>query len=180
LSDTPHIYRIADLPTRKPTHFSIAPDAAARKALASDLDVPEVRKLRFEGSIAPTGGTDWVLTGQLGATVVQSCVITLAPVTTRIEEQVNRTYVAHLPEPEAAEVEMPEDDSVEPIPAVIDLNAVMAEALSLAIPAFPRADGAELGAAVYAADGVAPLTDEAAKPFAGLQALKDQMGKDKG
>jgi uncharacterized metal-binding protein YceD (DUF177 family) len=52
---------------------------------------------------------------------------------------------------------------------------VLTEALSLALPDFPRADGAELGSQVYAADGVAPMTDEDAKPFAGLASLKAKL-----
>lgn len=172
---SPHRLRFADLATRKPTTFEITVDAAGRSALAASLDVDEIRKVRFTGEVAPQGGRDWHLRGTLGATVVQPCVVTLDPVVTRIDEEVSRTYVAEFEEPEAAEVEMPEDDTVEPIPQVLDLEAVMAEALSLAIPAFPRAEGVELGQTVYTEDGVAPMTDEDAKPFAGLSALKAQL-----
>ncbi len=172
---TPHRFRIADLATRKPTRFSIQPDAATRTALATELDILEIRKLRLDGEIVPAGDRDWVLNADLGATVVQPCVVTLNPVVTRLDEPVSRTYVADFIEPEAAEVEMPEDDTIDPIPAVLDLEAVMAEALSLALPAFPRATGVELGDAVYTQDGVAPMTDEDAKPFAGLGALKAKL-----
>jgi hypothetical protein len=44
-----------------------------------------VRKLRFIGTLEPEGAQDWRLTADLGATVVQPCVVTLAPVTTRLE-----------------------------------------------------------------------------------------------
>ncbi len=69
---------------------------------------------------------------------------------------------------------MPEDDSVEALPAVLDLGAVMAEALALAIPPWPRAEDAEHGASVHAAPGTAPMTDEDARPLAGLGRLLDQ------
>ena len=69
--------------------------------------------------------------GGLGATVTQACVVTLAPVITRIEETVTRRYLADMPEPEGEEVEMPEDDSAEPLPVIIDPGAVMIEALAL-------------------------------------------------
>jgi uncharacterized metal-binding protein YceD (DUF177 family) len=173
----PHRLRIADLASRKPTAFSLMPDAAARAALAKDLGIVEIRKLRLDGEIAPQGGRDWALQATLGATVVQDCVITLEPVVTRLDEDVRRTYVQAFEEPDAAEIEMPEDETVEPIPAVLDLQALMAEALSLALPAFPRAAGVELGDAVYTEDGVSPMTDEDAKPFAGLGALKAQLEK---
>ena len=82
--------------------------------------------------------------------------------------------------PEGAEVEMPEDDSIEPLPATLDLGAVMIEALSLALPTFPRAAGAELGQVLATRAGIAPMTDEDAKPFAGLGALRDKLAKDGG
>jgi len=169
--------RIADLATRKPTRFKLLPDAAARDALASVLNISEIRKLRLEGQIAPQGGKDWHLTAELGATVVQPCVITLAPVVTRIDESLTRSFVANFEVPDSGEIEMPEDDSVEPIPEVLDLDALLAEALSLALPGFPRAEGAELGQALYAQDGATPMTDDDAKPFAGLGALRDQLAQ---
>jgi len=173
-------FRMADLATRKATTFNVMPERDALAALATELGIIEIRKLRLEGEIAPQGGRDWKLNATLGATVVQECVVTLEPVVTRIDEPLSRTYVADFEEIEAAEAEMPEDDTVEPIPGVLDLEAVLAEALALALPPFPRAAGAELGQAVYAEDGATPMTDEDAKPFASLGALKAALeDKDK-
>ena len=52
------------------------------------------------------------------------------------------------------------------------------EALSLALPLYPRAPGAELGAQVFAPPGAEPLTDDVIKPFAGLAGLARSMKKD--
>jgi uncharacterized metal-binding protein YceD (DUF177 family) len=169
--------RLADLSGRATRDFLLEPDANARAAIAAELGIIGIRKLRFAGTISPDGKRDWHLAGDLGASVVQECVITLDPVTTRIDEKVIRRYLADLEEVTAAEVEMPEDDTAEPLPDVIDLYAIAVEALSLALPPFPRADGAELGQIVHAGKGVTPLTDEAARPFAGLQSLRDKLGK---
>lgn len=169
--------RLADLTTRKATEFSLMPTADERQAVAEELGISGVKKLRFVGAITPIGRTDWTLTAALGATVVQPCVVTLDPVTTRIDEDVTRSYVADLPEPDAAEVEMPEDDTVEPVPVTLDLAQVMIEALSLALPAYPRAADADLGQAVFAEPGVAPLRDEDTKPFAGLAGLRESLEK---
>ncbi len=174
---TPTQLRMADLATRKPTHFQLEPDAAARADLARALGIVEIRKLRFVGEIAPMGRRDWQLKADLGATVVQDCVVTLDPVVTRIDETTARTYSATYEAPEAGEIEMPEDDSVDPVPDVLDLTAVMAEALSLALPSFPRSENAELGSAQFSAEDVTPMTDDDAKPFAGLGALRDQLKK---
>lgn len=165
--------RLADLPNRQPTAFVIEPDADERAALAAELGLSALRKLRFAGEMRPRGKRDWDLDGRLGATVVQPCVVTLDPVTTRIEEEVARRFRADMPEPPAgAEIEMPEDDSLEPLPETVDLGRVMAEALALAIPPYPRAGDSALGAAVFTEPGQAPMSDAEARPFAGLAALR--------
>jgi uncharacterized metal-binding protein YceD (DUF177 family) len=171
--------RVADLSQNAPTPFEIRPESAALTALAEELGLNALRKLRFAGEIRASGKRDWVLDGVLGATVVQDCVVTLEPVTTRIDQKVRRQYLAAYETPEGDEVEMPEDDGSEPLGSHIDPFEVMIEALSLAIPAYPRKDGQELGEAVFTAPGIAPMRDEDTKPFAALSALKDQL-KDKG
>lgn len=148
------------------------------RRIAADLDLTALRKARLKGTLAPFGQNDWEFKGEIGATVVQPCVVTLAPVTTRLDEPVLRRFLAELPEmagSEEEEIEMPEDDSVDALGHEISLLDIFSEALSLALPAYPRAEGADLGEAVFAADGVTPLRDEDAKPFAGLAALKAKM-----
>ncbi len=170
--------RLSELPVTRPTAFAVEPDAEDRAEIARRLDITAIRKLRFEGELHPEGKRDWRLVGHLGATVVQPCVVTLDPVTTRIDEEVRRAYLAHPPEPEGGdEVEMPEDDTAEALPETLDLWGVMEEALALALPAFPRAEGAALGEAVFAEPGKAAMTDDDAKPFAGLKSLRDKLEK---
>ncbi len=159
---------------RRPQAVALAPDADARAALADRLGISAIRKLRLEGTLEPEGRRDWRLEAVLGATVVQPCVATLAPVSTRIDETVVRRYLAEMPDPPAGdEVEMPADDTDEPLPAVLDLGAVMAEALALALPAYPRAPGVTTGDALAGPPGARPLTDEEARPLAGLRRLLD-------
>ncbi len=174
-----HMLRIADLPGRKATPFTLTPGAEVLRAIAKELGLLGLRKLRFAGELVPIGKQDWRLRAQLGATVTQPCIVTLAPVTTRIEEEVSRSYVADMPDFAAgSEVEMPEDDSVEPLTATLDLGALMIEALALALPLYPRAKGAQLGSAVFTEPGAEPMSDEEARPFAGLKGLRDKLGKD--
>ncbi|WP_121063642.1 YceD family protein [Chachezhania antarctica] len=170
--------RVADLPQRKATSFALKPDAAECAALASELGLDGLSKLRFTGQVAPNGSRDWQLDGELGATVVQPCVVTLEPVTTRIDIEVTRLYSADFVEPDAEEVELTEDETLEPLREVIDPAVVMAEALALALPLYPRKDGASLGEAVFAAPGVDPLRDTDLKPFAGLKDLRDKLSGD--
>lgn len=167
--------RVARLSRSAPTAFDIRPDAEARAALAALLGLTRLPKLRFAGRVAPLDGGGWALAGDLGATVVQPCGITLEPVTTRIDEAVLRRFLPDLPEPEGSEEEVPEDVDTEPLGATIDPAAVMAEALALALPAFPRAPEATLGEAVFAAPGVAPLRDADTRPLGALAALRDRL-----
>ncbi|KGM48718.1 YceD family protein [Pseudooceanicola atlanticus] len=179
-------FRVADLPDRRETRFEVVPTADQRAKIAERLKILDIRKLRFAGSLRPEGSRGWVLEADLGATVVQSCVVTLDPVTTRVEETALRRYT---PDIEAAEAEaraqadadgvpMPEDDSLEPLPQVIDVAEVMEEALALALPLYPRADGAAMGGATFAEPGTKPLEDEDVKPFAGLASLRDKLAGD--
>jgi len=169
--------RLTELTTGRPTTFTLEPTAAERKAVAQALGIVALKKLKFEGTLTPQGRTDWALQAKLGATVVQECVVSLDPVTTRIDEQVNRDYMKVIPEIDAAELEMSQDDTIDPLPEILDLAQVMIEALSLALPPYPRSKDAELGAIAVTAPGITPMTDDDAKPFAGLGALRESLEK---
>lgn len=159
---------------RKPLRFDLAPDAAGRAAVAAALGLIALPAFRLQGLLRPAG-KDVVMEAALTATAVQPCSVTLDPVTTRIDEPVTRRYVADWVEPEGDEVEVPEDVTVDPLPQAIDLSEVAVEALALALPLYPRAPGADLGEAVFAPPGVAPLRGADLRPFAGLAALKDRL-----
>jgi uncharacterized metal-binding protein YceD (DUF177 family) len=167
--------RVAALSARQPTPFEMSPDRAAREALAVLLGVTSIQHLRFAGTVAADGTRDFILTGQLSAKVVQPCVVTLDPVTTDVAETVIRRYLADWTEPDDDEAEVPQDDTREPLGPVIDPAAVMAEALALALPDYPRAPGVLLGEVAVAPPGVAPLRDADVKPFAGLAALQRKL-----
>lgn len=165
----------------QPTTFSLSPGVEDRTRLAEEFSIIAIRKLSFVGEIAPDGSKDLRLAAKLGATVVQPCVVTLDPVTTRVEELVTRSYLAELPDlPEGDEFEMPEDESAEPMPREIDLFQVMSEALALALPPWPRAEGADPVDLVVTEPGKRPMSDDDAKPFAELRSLRDQLGKTDG
>lgn len=167
-------FRVAALSARKPTRFNLVLGAEELAFVATFLDITAVRDLRLKGELRPVGRHDYHLDAQLVATVEQPCTITLAPVVTRIDEAVQRRYIADMAMPDADEAEMPEDDSAEPLPEVIDIAAVALEALALALPLYPRTPGAELPELVVAPPGVTPLRDGDLRPFAGLAA---RLGK---
>ena len=175
---------VSALTKRKRTQIDLCPDSAQTSALMQDLKLNGLRKVSLKGQLTPTGKHDFLLVTELGATAVQPCTITLEPVTTRIETEITRRFVADMPErgaeADAEEDEfggtaMLEDDSIEPLGRAIDLWRVLSEALALELPDYPRAEGAELGTVNITEPGKTALDEEAIKPFAGLAALKDKL-----
>lgn len=161
--------RLTGMGPREPREFDLRPDEAARAALAAEFDLSALRKLRLAGQLLPTGKRDWRLEATLGATIVQPCGVTLEPVTTRIDEEITRNFMADWSAPEVSEHEISDETDDEPLPAVLDLMTVVTEELSLAIPAFPRAEGADAVEAEARPAGAEPIRDEDTKPFAGLR-----------
>lgn len=163
--------RVSDLAARGGMRFHLSPSAEARAELAGSLGVPKVRKLDFRGRLVAEGRHDWRLEGTLGATVIQTCVITAEPVTTRIDETVTRRFLREMPVPSELEAEIPDDDTLEPLGPSIDPGAVMVEALALALPDYPRVPGAEMPASPDSPE------DERPNPFAALAALRKDPGE---
>lgn len=177
---TPHktsrVLHLSELSNRHVTPFELAVSGEDSARLQQELGLLGLRKLRFVGQIAPVRAAGWDLTAELGATAIQPCVVTLDPVTTRIDTSLRRRYVPHHEVPAAgAETEMPEDDTIEPLVETIDLFEILAEALALALPDYPRSATAALTQSGFAPEGVAPMTDQETKPFAALQALRDKL-----
>ncbi|WP_299921581.1 DUF177 domain-containing protein [uncultured Pelagimonas sp.] len=174
---------VSDLRQTGATPFLLEPNADARSALAEELNAVSLRKVRFVGEITPHGRNAWQLKADLGATVVQSCIVTLEPVTTRIDTEVTRRFVPldKMEIPDAGtETEMTDEDDIEELGETIDFDAILTEALSLAMPAYPRKEGAEVTDAQFSGRGVAPIRDEDMRPFAGLASLRDKLQKDDG
>lgn len=173
--ETPEFSRVIELgPLRDRLDFDITPEPAEATALARLMGALSLRKMRFAGSLTPLEPRGWALDATLGATVVQPCVVTLEPVTTRIDQPVRRRYLPEGRGTSGALLVDPEDDDdeTEPLGERIDLGLVATEALALALPAYPRSPGATLRA-----PGTLPEEeDEVVKPFAGLAALRDKLG----
>ena len=149
-------FRVASLSSRKPNRFDLKPNAETRAAIAAYLGITAISKLRFFGTITPKGRQDFILEAVLEAVVEQPCAISLEPVVTEIREEVLRVYLAKWEDPKGDEMEMPDDDTTEALGEVIDAGHVAVEALSLALPPFPRAPGAVLEQAEFTAPGTAP------------------------
>lgn len=151
----------------------LTPDAAERdlmRELAGLRDLGEVRA-RFELTHAGRGRVRAV--GRVTATVGQTCVVTLEPMESAIDELVEALFI---PESDIEAVTKAMDkeaeatgvlaDPPEPISnGVIDLGKLAADALFLAIDPYPRKPDA-----VFQPPAV--TEDPDSHPFAALQALK--------
>jgi uncharacterized metal-binding protein YceD (DUF177 family) len=174
--------RLGDLSDSRVHTFELVPTAEQIKELRGEMDLISLKKMRFTGTLSPVSKRDWHLEAKLGATVSQPCVTTLVPVTTRIDDEISRLYTTNYKDPTLAdaedEIEVPSDDTVEPLPVEIILSDIAAEALAIAMPDYPRAAGAELEITQFAQDGTDAMTDEDTKPFASLKSLRDKLEKD--
>ena len=172
----------AALARRKKTFFEHRLESAELKAMIAELDLSGLRKVSFSGELSPAGKHDWALDAKLGATAVQPCTVTLEPVTTRVETDVTRRYVVEMPnqsdtgeEDEFGGTAMLDDDTLEPLGKEIDLWNLLVESLALALPDYPRAEGAELDTLKVTEAGKDAMSDEDLKPFAGLADLKSKL-----
>ena len=168
------IHHAATIAGKKPLYFTYAPDAQVRAVIAAHLGLIELPKLVLKGSFAPKGRGDVLLRADLTAHVVQPCTITLDPVASRLVGSVSRDYLRDFAQPDAVEAELGPEDQ-EPLPETFDIAAIAIEELTLALPLYPRAKGASLDPVTAAPAGVAPLTDESLRPFAGLAGLAQAM-----
>ncbi|WP_420555932.1 YceD family protein [Roseovarius sp.] len=176
-TENPTVLHLAQMSMNRSHPFRIEPDAPDMARMAEDLGILALKKVRLEGAMHPDDGENWKLEARLGATVVQSCVVTLDPVTTRIDEEIVRKFRKDWPgvDTDMEEIEMPEDETIDPLSDQIDLRAVLQEAIALALPPYPRSTGTPSENAQYAPPGVTPMTDADAKPFAALAKLKGQL-----
>ena len=176
------IIRFSDLNPKKTHEFDFRPGDGVVVNLMTDLGLLGLSNLRLYGRLFAVGQKVWVLDARLGARVVQSCVVSLDLVSTRIDAAVERKFVpitamGPMQVSEDDEIEMQQDESVEPLGAGVDLLSILSESLVLELPTYPRSQGAVMKKATFSAEGVVPMSDEDAKPFAGLAALKAKLAK---
>jgi uncharacterized metal-binding protein YceD (DUF177 family) len=151
--------------------FDIEARPDERTALARRFGIVAVNHLRAEGVIRPhASGRRVKLEGHLSAEVVQTCVITLEPVTAAIEVTLERLYgfdVTQDVEERFGEVFLDlTDDPAEPLIAdVVDIGAAAAEQLGLELDLYPKKPGAVFAGAPGGSPGV---MEEPAGPLAPL------------
>ena len=155
------------------TVVDIAATSDECAALAANLSLAQVGALRARVWLRRWGGDGARVRVRLSADVVQSCVVTLDPVRSRIGESFE---LAFPPTGEGLpcarrqrEAEPAEETSGPVLEGTIDLGGVIAECLSLAIDPYPRKPGAELRGEW---EGAGSSDEPEGGPFAALRAWR--------
>ena len=156
----------------------ISAEPGERAALARRFGLLSLDRLSATLRLERAGARNLVrIAGRLAAEVTQTCVVTLEPVSARLEEDFTLLYdleaAAAQGEAEGARevvVEPEAEEPPEPVgPHGIDLGEAVAQQLAIALDPYPRAPGAALPEEPSAGAGGARA---AGGPFATLESLK--------
>jgi uncharacterized metal-binding protein YceD (DUF177 family) len=162
---------VAQIPERG-LHRELDADEAQRKAMADIGGLCEVISAHASFDVTPQSGGRFHVAGRVHARVGQTCVVTLDPIETDIDEPIDLIFAP--PEQIPALSDLVDDaaaadddiDPPEPIEGgVIDLGRLAADALFLGVDPYPRKPDA-----VFDHEITPP--DPKDHPFAALKALK--------
>lgn len=158
------------------TVIDIEADADERAALARRFGLLALDSLTAKVGLTPVDGGLVRVHGALAAEVTQACVVTLEPVTTRIEASFERLYGAEPPE-EAGGLITDADTEEAPEPftdGAVDVGEAVAEQLALELDPFPRAPGAAFDGLSSGSESGGDDDTGDAGPFAVLARLKEK------
>jgi len=160
-------------------HTEVVHDIAAspeeRAALARRFDLLALDTLEARLRLRRArGGSVLRLAGRLTADVVQSCVVTLAPVPSRVEAEFTVLYGDGEAGGEGVEIDPEQESTVEPWPdGPLDLGETVAQELALALDPYPRAAGAALDPSYTPPEGAGD-EPEKVNPFRVLGKLRQR------
>lgn len=154
-------------------HRDIEADQAIRNAIADVGDLRDVLSAQASFDVTPKSGGRVHVSGNVRARIGQTCVVTLDPMESDIDEAIDLIFAppeqipqmaALVDEAEHTDGETP--DPPEPIEnGIIDLGRVATDALYLAVNPYPRKPDAVFEPLIEA-------VDPEDHPFAALKALK--------
>jgi uncharacterized metal-binding protein YceD (DUF177 family) len=147
--------------------LDLVADAPTRAAIAKFADLPQVPRLVAAFELTRHARDGLRVVGRVSAIVEQICVVTLEPMLSEVEEDVDLVF---MPARAAGNVERADEQALDEPPetlrdGTVDLGAVATEFLVLGIDPYPRKPGSVFKA---------PKAGEASsgRPFAKLAALK--------
>lgn len=165
-------------------HFDLVADKDVRAAVSRVAGLRDLPRLEANFDVTPRGAGGLHVTGRVSATVEQTCVVTLEPLVSDVEEEIDLLFAPQRSaKSKAARSEALQPDEVWPeetrpdevstekrwsdpeplIGGVVDLGALATEFLILGLDPYPRKPGA-----VFEPPRDAGLQEG---PFAGLSQL---------
>jgi uncharacterized metal-binding protein YceD (DUF177 family) len=174
--------------------YDIAAAAEALARVATRLAVSEVKVMRASFAVKTGAGGIVHVKGKVHAELVQACVVTLAPVPSVIDEEVDASFIT--PDRAARNAKKakadPEDEEVIDLeskdpPEVaeggrIDLGELAVSQVALVLDPYPRAPGVAFDAAQWpvspgkrGAEPIEEAEDAGLGPFAALAKLKKNL-----
>jgi len=161
----------------EPLLQEIEADDRERQALADRFGIAGIGRLTARLAVRRVAGGPLIrVSGKFQAEVEQRCVVTLEPVQSNIDEEVEIEFGP--PEPERPGGVESEDEAETPEPLEgdsIDLGEIVAQSLSVSIDPYPRAPGAMLEKTSFGVDSAQESSKSGAdsdSPFAVLKTLK--------
>jgi hypothetical protein len=148
--------------------------AEERAELAQALELVACEELETRYTIQPLANGHYLATGIVEAAVVQSCVVTLEPVSGRVAERFEVDFwpPEKLRELDAGEVDLRTAPDREPIEdGIIPIGRIIYEHVATGLDPYPRKEGAE-----FRWSSVEPRPDDEPRdsPFAVLSKLKSK------
>ena len=154
-------------------HRDIEADSVTRAAMAELAEVREILSAAASFDVTLRRDSRVHVAGRVRARVGQTCVVTLDPIETEIDEVIDLEFAPPEQIPELSELVDAAEEAEEEIPdppepisnGIIDLGRVATDALFLAIDPYPRKPGV-----VFEPETEA--VDPGDHPFAALKALQ--------
>ena len=152
-------------------HVELEASEATRAMLAKPAGVDAVERLVARLDLTRRGRDGLRVSGNVRATVRQTCVVTLEPLVNQIDEAVDVEFVPgrKMADADAGEVEVVLTQAAEEreplLDGSVDLGVLTTEYLILGVDPYPRKEGATF-------EAPQPASDPASHPFAGLAALQ--------
>jgi uncharacterized metal-binding protein YceD (DUF177 family) len=152
----------------------IAADATIRQQVAALAGVRDIPRLEASFDVRRHGLDGVRVAGHVSGRVAQTCVVTLEPMESALEEEVDVVFMPKRMQSrvdEEVEVQLEGDDGPELLVGdAVDLGAIAIEFALLGIDPYPRKPDA-------AFEPPAAAEDPSDHPFAALAALKRRSGK---
>jgi uncharacterized metal-binding protein YceD (DUF177 family) len=143
--------------------------AEEASALAAELDLLSIPAFEATYRIRASAQGRYLLKGRLKAIVEQTCVVSLKPLRSEIDQELDIAFwpAADITAPDSGSIDIEDEAEPEPIEdGVLPVARVMFETLAAAIDPYPRAPDAKL-------DWTPPADQEGkVSPFAALAKLK--------